>query len=294
MIQRLIRLAVSVGVIALLLTITDIDDLWARLRGADWRWLAASVAGIEAITCLAALRWAWVARDLGLRLTWSLAMREYFIATLVNQVVPGGVAGDVARAFRLTSKNDLRRAAQSVVIERVIGQATTLTFLAAGLALSLLVPGGIDWPWWTGWALLLLVIPAGLMWKVGADPARPAFFAPLWTTLRRPRQITLAMLIAVLLNFSFYACARAVGTNLPFAAFFTLIPLVLTAMMIPLSIGGWGWREGAAAALFPFAGATAAEGIATGIAYGACMLIAALPALAFLLYPSPDLTTKST
>ncbi|WP_168769393.1 hypothetical protein [Yoonia sediminilitoris] len=49
-------------------------------------------------------------------------------------------------------------------------------------------------------------------------------------------------------------------------------------MLVPLSVAGWGWREGAAAVLFPPTGATPSVGIAMGIAYGAIMTIAALPA----------------
>ncbi len=293
MTRRLFRLIVSLSVIALLLAVIDIRELAARLRGADLGWLAVSMTGIAAITCLAALRWTWVARDLGLRLGYPRALREYFVATLINQVAPGGIVGDVARALRLTTSGDLRRAAQSVVIERVIGQFATFAVLAVGLAVSLAVPGGIVWPWWTGWGAVLLLISAGALiaWR-GSDPSQSAFFAPLWSALCSLRQIALALLIVVLLSISFYACARAVGTVLPPAAFFTIIPLVLTAMMIPLSIGGWGWREGAAAALFPLAGATAAEGVATGIAYGASMLIAALPAVVFIMWgarvPDPE------
>ncbi|WP_223427890.1 lysylphosphatidylglycerol synthase transmembrane domain-containing protein [Tateyamaria pelophila] len=298
MMQRLIRLAVSTAVIAVLLTVNDLADLGARLREADLRWLAACVAGIGAITGLCALRWRWVARDLGLPLRYDRALREYFYATLVNQVVPGGIAGDVARAIRVTQPGALRRAAQSVVVERAVGQIATLLLLMLGLTISLAIPGGIVWPWWTGTALacLALVAAGAFFVKQRRNPDTRAFLAPLWTTLRAPRQIALAILIALLLNLSFYASARAVGVILPLAAVFTVIPLVLTAMMIPLSVGGWGWREGAAAVLFPLAGATAAQGIAAGIAYGACMLIAALPAIAFLVHrphgPTPDLISK--
>ncbi|WP_262386638.1 hypothetical protein ROLI_037970 [Roseobacter fucihabitans] len=284
MLHRLIRLAVSAGVIAVLLAVTDLGDLAARLRGADLRWLAACTAGIATITCLCALRWRWVARDLDLPLPYTRALREYFFATLLNQVVPGGVVGDVARTLRVTQPGDLRRAAQSVVIERALGQIATLLLLALGLIVSLSIPGGIIWPLWVFAALaggVVLALATRVM-KKRSGPNAASFFAPLWIVLRKRHQIALAILTALLLNFSFYASARAVGTILPLAAFFTVIPMILSAMLIPLSVGGWGWREGAAAVLFPLAGATAAQGVAAGIAYGACMLLAALPALAFL------------
>jgi hypothetical protein len=85
------------------------------------------------------------------------------------------------------------------------------------------------------------------------------------------------------LIFGFYACARATGTLIPAEGWATLIPLILSAMLIPLSVGGWGWREGAAAAMFPLIGVSADAGIAAGIAYGSVLLIAVLPA-GFILF----------
>ncbi len=274
----LVRLAVSAAVIGVLLAVTDVDAIGALLQGADWRWMAASTAGLMLLTCLMALRWVLVARGLRLDLTLARAVREYFLGTLVNQLVPGGVAGDATRAVRASERAGLRAAAQSVVIERLLGQVTTLALLSLGLAVSLAMPGGIDWPWWTVWVLAAAAIVAGgAVILLGSVSAQKMFFAPFWTALRSPEQALLALVIAILLNLSFYASARAIGTVLPFAAIFTIVLLVLSAMLIPLSVGGWGWREGAAAALFPLAGPTAAEGVATGIAYGAAMLAAAVP-----------------
>jgi hypothetical protein len=50
-------------------------------------------------------------------------------------------------------------------------------------------------------------------------------------------------------------------------------------MLIPLTISGWGVREGAAAALFPLAGTTASEGFAASVAFGLVLLVAVLPGL---------------
>jgi hypothetical protein len=58
--------------------------------------------------------------------------------------------------------------------------------------------------------------------------------------------------------------------------------MILLAMLIPLTIGGWGLREGAAAWLFPLAGATAAEGLAASVAFGLVFLCVALPGLFFI------------
>ena len=53
--------------------------------------------------------------------------------------------------------------------------------------------------------------------------------------------------------------------------------LVLLAMTVPTSIGGWGPREGVAAWAFAAAGLGAAQGVATATVYGVLSLVATLP-----------------
>ena len=76
---------------------------------------------------------------------------------------------------------------------------------------------------------------------------------------------------------AFTLCAAATGTVLPPLAVISVVPLVLTAMVLPVSVGGWGVREGAAAALWPVLGASAEAGVAASVAFGLVILAASLP-----------------
>lgn len=286
MMMRLVKLSVSVALIVLALYFTESAGVLQHLRGADIGWLCLSAACLTVVTVLMAMRWKLVAKRLGLHLQLRLAIREYYYSNLLNQIIPGGVVGDISRAVRQKDRSSLKQAALSVIIERLVGQCVLLAILALGLVVTLLLPGGIVWPVATPW-LLGLGIVAAVLALIGLSKSHGVgFLRSLAETLGDPVQLLLSTLISVGLITGFYACARATGAFLPLEAFFTTVPLVLTAMIVPLSIGGWGWREGAAAILFPLAGASASAGIATGIAYGAILLITALPALAFLLTTS--------
>ena len=59
--------------------------------------------------------------------------------------------------------------------------------------------------------------------------------------------------------------------------------LALMAMSLPISVGGWGPREGVAAFTFWMAGLGAPLGVTSSVAYGALALIASLPGGAVLL-----------
>lgn len=277
------RLLVVLAMFVILAWFADIDAIWARLVSADWVWLALVLGLMLVATALMALRWAGTARMLGLDIGYGHALREYFYGQLVNQLVPGGVVGDGTRALRLRQAGDLKRAAQSVILERAMGQIILGIVTLLGFACVTVMPGGLGWPLPLGISIGLMVaamVALGMAWLY---PTCRSALRLLGRALWDVRQIALSLLIALCLIGAFYAAARATGTQMGLAPTATLIPLILTAMVIPLSVAGWGWREGAAAALFPIMGASVDAGIAASVAYGALMLISAVPAIVFYL-----------
>ena len=56
-----------------------------------------------------------------------------------------------------------------------------------------------------------------------------------------------------------------------------IAPIVLLAMLLPISVAGWGVRETAAAGVWVALGWPAVEGVAVSVAYGALCLITSLP-----------------
>lgn len=284
-----LRLALA---LALMIAVWHWADGWvalARLAAADPRWLGLAFAALHAQTVLSALRWRLTAAALGLPMGRGHALREYYVAQAVNQTLPGGVLGDAARAVRARAQAGLPLAAGAVVLERLAGQGALIAVLAAGLCLAALAPGAATlgallWP--------VAIIPAGaaatvlVLRSLRHHPrlarlwlgATRALLAPhLW-----PRQAALSLAIVSLNLLAFAAAARATGTSLGLAEAMVLIPLILFAMLLPLSIGGWGWREGAAAGLFPVLGASPEAGLAASAAFGALVLAAALPGLLWL------------
>lgn len=272
--MTLLRLAVPAILLALLWHVADGRAALRRLAGLDPGWMACAAALVLVQTGLSALRWRLVARGYGIDLPAGRALREYLLSQVLNQVLPGGIPGDAARALRSRQAAGLSAAAQAVVAERALGQLALFALMLPALALSM-AAGGIAWPATAppmlalAWLAALCALPL-----VRSAPLRRARQA------MAPQGARLAALSAMILALNllaFAAAARATGTALSPEALVTLVPLILTAMLVPLSVGGWGWREGAAAALFPLAGLEAAQGLAAGAAFGLAILAAALP-----------------
>jgi len=134
---------VPVVVLGLLIWATDPRDLAARLGAADPGWLALGLGLLWGQTILSALRWRVTARALGQDLPAGLAVREYLVAQLVNQVLPGGITGDALRAHRgREMAGGLWPALGAVALERTAGQV----FMLGALAIGLVLGSALDWP----------------------------------------------------------------------------------------------------------------------------------------------------
>ena len=273
---RILRLAASAGLLAGVLY-----------------WLDPRALGVPQVV-LSAWRWRLTAARLGAHLPLGAAVREYYLATFLNQVLPGGVMGDAARAWRHARKESHVQhggaaAWQAVVLERASGQLALLLVVLASLALSpalrSAVHGAFSGPSPTEAALagLLLALLA-----LGLTLSRTRLRMHLSQLRQAARQALLArgaflpQLIASLLVVASYVgvylcCMRMIGIDTPLATAAPLIPWVLLAMAIPLSIAGWGVREGAAALLWQAAGLDPAQGVAISISYGAVVLLSSLP-----------------
>lgn len=291
-----VQICVAVTLLVLLWHWADGPQAMAKLAGADPRWLAAALAALTLQTILSAIRWRLTAAQFGISLPLREALREYYLSQVVNQSLPGGMVGDAARAVRARGQAGLLAAGQSVVFERLAGQIALFLAMSVAFLATVAAPGGFSWPSWLlapvaalvlgGLALpLVLAAAARLPGRAGAGVR--AGWRAFGTAIAAPRVLPWQALLSVgttACNLAAFACcAMAVGADLSLVAIVAIVPLILFTMLIPISVAGWGLREGTAAALFPVAGASATQGLAASIAFGLVFLVTVLPGVPFAL-----------
>ena len=110
--------------------------------------------------------------------------------------------------------------------------------------------------------------------EVGAAHLTPGAFAA---------QLGSAAVVVATYLATFVLAARAVGVETPLPVLLPLVAPVLMSMLIPVTVAGWGLREGAAAVLWGVAGLTAADGVAVSVAYGLLVLAGSAPGAVFLI-----------
>lgn len=280
------RYAIGAALLIGLAVTLDGASIGAAIGGASPGWLIAALLLSVPQVALSAWRWRYTAGRLGAPLGRRQAYAEYYLATFLNQVLPGGVAGDVARAWRHARDTDAGRAAwQAVVIERASGQFVLLLCALAGLAasapLQAALARAIDGR--SGWIVGALVAGTVAVVLLLRRHARPS--GRIAGVLRRSllaRDVWPVQLLAsggVVLSYIavYLCCARMIGVTLPTAELWPLVPWVLFAMAIPLSVAGWGVREGAAALIWAAVGLDPAQGVAISLAYGLVVLLSSLP-----------------
>jgi len=279
------QLGLSAGLLLVLLLLVDAREIGKHLAQLDLRWALPAVAALVFQIALLAWRWRFTALRLGMRMSYRHALREYYLGVFLNQLLPGGILGDVSRAWRharLTART--RTAVHAVVLERALVQAVMVGVALASLAAIPALRPAMQAHWI--WAAAAVVTVLLLVWALRALlPAIRAAFTQFRSDARRaylPASVLLVQLITAILvtaaNLAAYAAtARALGVTVPLGVLLPLIAPILLVMMLPISVAGWGVREGAAALLWTATGLAVAEGVAVAVAFGLLFLVAALP-----------------
>jgi uncharacterized membrane protein YbhN (UPF0104 family) len=236
----------------------------------DARSLAAVVAISVVTTVCCAWRWRLVAGALGIGVPLPGAVAAYYRSQFLNTTLPGGVLGDVHRGWRHGRDNgDVSRGVRAVVWERVAGQVVQAV-LAVLVLLTLPSPVRSTMP-------LVLAVAAVLALGAVALARQLADVGPLLARRVWPG-VLLASTIAVAGHvLTFLIAARVAGSHASVTQLLPLALLVLLAMGVPMTVAGWGPREGVAAWVFAAAGLGAAQGVTTAVVYGLMTFVACLP-----------------
>jgi uncharacterized membrane protein YbhN (UPF0104 family) len=256
----------GVGILGVLLWRVGSGPFLDGVRNIDAFALVAAFAVGVATTVSCAWRWSVVATGLGAHLPLREAVAAYYQSQFLNVTLPGGVLGDVHRA--------VRHGMRSVVVERVAGQIVQVALAVIVLA-ALPSPVRSFMPWV---ALIVVVLAAFALYAAGPDIRRGLLGNGRWVAVLVATAVVLGGQLAI-----FVFAARTAGSDAPLKSLVPLTLLALFAMTVPLSVAGWGPREGVAAWAFGVAGLTSTQGVTSAVTYGVLVFVASLPGAGVLL-----------
>ncbi|MFK4506678.1 flippase-like domain-containing protein [Bradyrhizobium daqingense] len=283
----LAKFAVSVGILALLVHTQDLSSLKADLLAVKLDMLALAVLLLFAQTFALCHRWILILRAMDVPLAWLAGWRILIISTFFNQVLPAG--GDAVRIWMLRRHGvQWSQTIGSVVADRFLALLALGAVILAGMPFLLPRIGDRS----LLFAIIVVLVSAcfGLValvtlnrWPprmIAALPARIVQFAMLvrapLAAEGRAQLIASAILIHLITIAACYVLA--IGLDAPLSALdaFVLVPLVVLSSAVPISIGGWGVREGAMVAALNLAGIASDKALAISVLLGLGGLIVGL------------------
>lgn len=285
------KLAVSILFFILAMHQVRVGDLAVQFSRARIWPLLAALALLALQFPIGGWRWHMVLRVGGAEVSPWLLQNLVWMGQFVNQVMPTFLVGDALRGWYLTRANvSARQALYSLVLDRAVGFVglLLLILLLSPLMISQL-GGGIGWSIIGTAATGLAVGALGLMgcklllqtnrlsrWPRIEAVAKDACESTT-KVLRLPLIVLLAILTNVIASVAGYFVALSLGIGLNILQALTLIPVALIAVLIPISVAGWGVREGVIVFLLGLVGIPESHGLSLSVAYGIITVIAALP-----------------
>ena len=287
-----LKFALSGFVIWFVLRGVDLGAAWERGRKVAPAMLALSIAVGGFQFLVAAMRWRMVLKALGPEPPFFNTFLMLYMSMFFSLILPGAVGGDAVRMWAARKSGlTLLHAVNSVILERVatllgLFALVTLTepilFSRIGdnpaiyIFPALTLIGFLG----TGFLMFLDRLPESLRhWRVVrglgylASDTRSVFL--------KFRYGGWSLFYAVLghLNLSLvvYILSVGLGMNLTFVDCAVLVPPVILIMTIPISIAGWGVREGAMVTAFGFIGVRPELALALSVLFGLSMTVSTLP-----------------
>lgn len=282
------RLLVSATILLLIARAIDPGQAWSALRAMRRDLLVLAVLAQFGSTLVSAYRWKLIMHNLDFGLSLRFFCDSYFKGMFFNQGLPTSIGGDAIRVLDVASRGYRKRdALYGVAVDRIAGLGALLSLtLVAGLLDPQLLPAAVYRP-------ILLLIVLGLLGVLGIASLRRlewldrhrsgAYARALAGRFHRAfsRQRLALLASSVLVPLLAVACLLCLGWALGLRygpmTYFAIVPPALALTVVPVSIAGWGVREGALVGLFASIGADRSAVLMMSLLYGLTLILVSLP-----------------
>jgi glycosyltransferase 2 family protein len=287
------RLTISALLLALVARSIDWGVLDERLSGAAWGWFALGTVLVCVALLVGALRWHALLHGANIPTRPGETLRAYGIGIFSNNFLPTAFGGDGVRAWIVgRSGRPLARALTSVFADRAVALAALFALGWVGVALSsVVVPRQLATPFVVATAAGILAGVVGVVVLRGRGLSRllPTVLRP-WAsevaaTLRaygldrrlQVEALVLSLIFQVLMVTALWTLSEALQLDISPEILAITMPLVLIATLMPVSVAGFGVREGAYVVLLGEVGVSAGDATLLSLFSIASLAIASLP-----------------
>lgn len=297
--KTFLKAIISLGLILLLLSQTDVHTLLHDVANANPRWLTATIIFFAISILLRALRWQILVNARKMSIPLLRLARWYYIGAFFNTLLPTGFGGDVAKSVYLARETeDAGGAVGTVILDRFLGILVLLgigalaapfsrasisvwvqIFLLGSFSATLVGFWLLRKRAWVRWlhSQGLALLPVSISHRIETMSS----LRSLYNALQDYNRATLvrAIILSFIFNFLWIiiniTAGLAVGVQASLLDYLVFVPLVSLATLIP-SIGGVGVRELSYVGLFTQVGVPTENAFAMSIIIYLAMVLTGL------------------
>ena len=291
-----LKVVVSIGLMSVLIGGIDLGAERDRIMSANLGLLLAAAAVLAVQMGVGGARWWSVMRAIESPLPWLEFTRLFWIGGFFSQALPSSVGGDPIRIYMTYKEGNipLIKAINGVMLERVVAIVGLVILVAMVqpsflpkidentrmltiLSLSLLAAGTI-----AGIVVLMCLdkLPESLtrfrlirgMHALAGD-TRKLFLHPMNAGLA----LFFGVLTHVNISFCVYLLAQSLALDVTVLDCMVLMPPVLLVTTLPISIAGWGIREGAMTVAFGLIGVSQGGAVVLSLSMGLLAVAVMIP-----------------
>ena len=297
---RLVLTLVITGLaLAYLLSKINLSETWHILSSASLPWFLLAVAIMAGTVWPMAWRWQRLLEERAIheRLVW--LVRAYFTAYTAGQILPTSIGGDAMRIFETSRRHPGKTApvTGTVLLERALGGAATVTLAAVGFALAVGTYNIGAYIWIELGFVIATVVLGVLLFSRRARPLL-RWFVPLLRRLRlerllrpvyeaihayrdRPRLLVgvffLTLVVQGVRVLAIWAAGKSVGVELSPRAYYVMGPLLFLVLLVPFTINGIAVRESFFVSFLTGLGVDADRAFATGFIFFVVTVTISIP-----------------
>ena len=280
------KAGITIGALAWILYQVNVAHVIGSFRSINVTWLLIGVVALIAHFIIMVWRWGFVLQRLcGVHIPLRRLTYVFGLGEVLGTFFPSFIGIDAIRTIALGEAAPMRKVLESVIVDRVLGLVALL------LLISISLPA-----FWANFGagsifyLLLMISLGGLLifyallcWPLRLEklPVVGIRLLPVMEYLRTASTSHMlggtifgsGIVMHVLAVLIFWSSTRMLALELPFTDCLLIAPGALLIAALPISLGGWGVREGALVAGFALVGADPAAVTAASICYGLSGLV---------------------
>ena len=292
-IGTILRIAVSAGIGIYIFSKPDINLLTisAALKNIELSWLIPAFLTYKAAILLSSYRWLLLMKAHNIEVSYPHAVALNYLGCFFNNFMLSLTGGDIIKAYyasKLTSEKKAE-SATIVFIDRLVGIAGLLILGIASILLSIGNEGMHS--------AMIVIFTAGLVFVIlgllvfnttlaqkfnkytGRGRVKETFrkvYDAVYLYKSKKKVLVEALglsilgwTLMILMNFQL---ARGLGVELSAGYYFVLIPVISIISTIPITIAGWGLREGMYKQFFGAVGVSGGAAVSLSVAFALIML----------------------